>query len=455
MWPKAKIVERPDMENLNLLDTGALPLMFEMERAGVMIDLPRLAALNARLSTEKEQLALEIHRLAGREFNIASDQQLATILFDEMRIDSRLIRKTEKTRRPSVKREELEKIAALHPIVRKIISWNERDDLQSKFTAKMPELVQADGRLRTVFKSTRTATGRFASGDKDLGLPNLNNIPVRTKLGQEIRHCFIARPGFKIISIDFSQIEMRATAHESKDENLCGVFRDADDIHWRTAEAALHKPRPVNWKTIDKDGIQPSPDELTVDERRKLKRVSFGVLYGLTPPGLRNQMIAEGGDPDEWTVAKCGDYIGLWFSAYPKVRPMMERFLWQGRKHGYVWDIWGRVMPAVEVKSRNEKIRSKAEREICNRPIQAGATGFTKLAMRDLYLAIEEKRKQKAQVYPLLVVHDEIVLEAKDSVADDLTGEFTEVMQNVIDPDTFAVPLVASGKAAGSWGGAH
>ncbi len=434
-----RLVDNPDPDNVYLLDTAALPMLRRMMKVGVLIDREKLLTLERRILREMRELESRIYDLAGRRFNIASDDQVAALLFDSkaaggLGIDSRYVKKTKKTRRPSCKKDELEKVADRHPIIRLIIDWQHRRHLRSCFVEKLPRHIDPEtGRIHTNFKHTRAETGRFAAEN-----PPLQQIPVRTELGKMIRYAFVAAEGRKLVEADYSQIEMRVAAHVSKDPVMTQIFRDGEDIHWRTAEAALLRP-------LDRNS------EADKEERASYKNVGFGVLYGLQGIGLRNQMLSKGASPEHWTLERCAGYITKWFEIYNGILIWMKEQWRTADIRGFVWDMFGRVRYTPQVRSVLPWIAAEGYRIAGNSPIQSGAMGISKLAMSRWAVMgyIEELWERGIWCEPLLQTHDSILLEVDEDYAEEVGANVKEIMEAVT---TLRVPVVADYSVGDSWG---
>jgi DNA polymerase-1 len=378
-------------------------VLAHMEATGVRLDVAYLRALSLEVAEEIARLEAEVFRLAGHPFNLNSRDQLERVLFDELGLPA--IGKTEKTGKRSTSAAVLEALREAHPIVEKILQYRELTKLKSTYIDPLPDLIHPrTGRLHTRFNQTATATGRLSSSD-----PNLQNIPVRTPLGQRIRRAFIAEEGWLLVALDYSQIELRVLAHLSGDENLIRVFQEGRDIHTETASWMFGVPR---------EAVDPLM-------RRAAKTINFGVLYGMSAHRLSQELAI----PYEEAQA----FIGRYFQSFPKVRAWIEKTLEEGRRRGYVETLFGRRRYVPDLEARVKSVREAAERMAFNMPVQGTAADLMKLAMVKLFPRLEEAGGRM-----LLQVHDELVLEAPKERAEAVARLAKEVMEGVYP---LAVPL--------------
>jgi DNA polymerase-1 len=378
-------------------------VLAHMEATGVRLDVAYLRALSLEVAEEIARFEAEVFRLAGHPFNLNSRDQLERVLFDELGLPA--IGKTEKTGKRSTSAAVLEALREAHPIVEKILQYRELTKLKSTYIDPLPDLIHPrTGRLHTRFNQTATATGRLSSSD-----PNLQNIPVRTPLGQRIRRAFIAEEGWLLVALDYSQIELRVLAHLSGDENLIRVFQEGRDIHTETASWMFGVPR---------EAVDPLM-------RRAAKTINFGVLYGMSAHRLSQELAI----PYEEAQA----FIGRYFQSFPKVRAWIEKTLEEGRRRGYVETLFGRRRYVPDLEARVKSVREAAERMAFNMPVQGTAADLMKLAMVKLFPRLEEAGGRM-----LLQVHDELVLEAPKERAEAVARLAKEVMEGVYP---LAVPL--------------
>jgi len=388
-------------------------VLAHMEATGVRLDVPYLRALSLEVEAEVRRVEEEVFRLAGHPFNLNSRDQLERVLFDELGLPA--IGKTEKTGKRSTSAAVLEALREAHPIVAKILEYRELTKLKSTYIDPLPGLVHPKtGRLHTRFNQTATATGRLSSSD-----PNLQNIPVRTPLGQRIRRAFVAEEGWLLVALDYSQIELRVLAHLSGDENLIRVFKEGQDIHTETA----------SWMfAVPKEAVDPLM-------RRAAKTVNFGVLYGMSAHRLSQELSI----PYEEAAA----FIERYFQTFPKVRAWIERTLEEGRTRGYVETLFGRRRYVPDLTARVKSVREAAERMAFNMPVQGTAADLMKLAMVRLFPRLKE-----AGARMLLQVHDELVLEAPEKRAEEVAALAKEVMEGVYP---LAVPLLVEVGMGEDW----
>lgn len=378
-------------------------VLAHMEATGVRLDVAYLRALSLEVAEEIARLEAEVFRLAGHPFNLNSRDQLERVLFDELGLPA--IGKTEKTGKRSTSAAVLEALREAHPIVEKILQYRELTKLKSTYIDPLPDLIHPrTGRLHTRFNQTATATGRLSSSD-----PNLQNIPVRTPLGQRIRRAFIAEEGWLLVALDYSQIELRVLAHLSGDENLIRVFQEGRDIHTETASWMFGVPR---------EAVDPLM-------RRAAKTINYGVLYGMSAHRLSQELAI----PYEEAQA----FIERYFQSFPKVRAWLWKTLEEGRRRGYVETLFGRRRYVPDLEARVKSVREAAERMAFNMPVQGTAADLMKLAMVKLFPRLEEMGARM-----LLQVHDELVLEAPKERAEAVARLAKEVMEGVYP---LAVPL--------------
>mgnify|MGYP005841930983 CR=1 FL=1 len=369
-------------------------VLAHMEARGVRLDVPLLQALSFELEREMERLEGEVFRLAGHPFNLNSRDQLETVLFDELGLTP--IARTEKTGKRSTAQGALEALRGAHPIVELILRYRELSKLKTTYVDPLPRLIHPrTGRLHTRFNQTATATGRLSSSD-----PNLQNIPIRTPLGQRIREAFVAEEGYLLLAADYSQIELRVLAHLSKDENLKRVFREGKDIHTETAAWIF--------------GLDPGKVDSRM--RRVAKTVNFGVLYGMSAHRLSQELGLE--------YKEAEAFIERYFQSFPKVRAWIQRTLEEGRTKGYVETLFGRRRYVPDLASRVRSIREAAERMAFNMPVQGTAADLMKIAMVKLFPKLKPLR-----AHLLLQVHDELVLEVPKDRAEEAKALVKEVME--------------------------
>ncbi|MCX6785848.1 MAG: DNA polymerase I [Candidatus Komeilibacteria bacterium] len=400
---------------LKNLEVPLIPVLAEMEKNGIKIDKPFLKKLDTELAKKIKTLTEKIYRLAGTEFNIASPLQLKEILFNKLKIDTRGLKKIKTGL--STAAGELDKLTDRHAIIPLISEFREYTKLRNTYTDSLPDEADSCGRIHTSFNQTVTATGRLSSSN-----PNLQNIPIRTELGKEIRKGFIAEPGNVLISADYSQIELRVIASLATDESMIASFKKGEDIHARTAA------------NINKIEIK----EVTRQQRRAAKEINFGVIYGLGHVGLAQRT---GINREE---AK--SFIEKYFELHPKIKRWLEETKELARKNGYVETLLGRRRILPDIHSGVPFIRAGAERMAINAPIQGTAADLLKLAM----IAIAaDLPKISPSAKMLLTVHDELVLEAPKNEAEKISRFVKEKMENVYQ---LKVPIVVEVGFGKNWG---
>jgi len=405
------------------LERPLVTILADMERAGVMIDPDLLRKLSNDFAQQQAKMEAEIHKLAGQEFNIGSPKQLGDILFGKFKLEGG--RKT-KTGAWSTDSDVLEDVAAQgHPIAKKVLDWRGLAKLRGTYTDALPTYINAKtGRVHTSYAMAATSTGRLASTD-----PNLQNIPVRTEEGRRIRQAFIAPKGSKLISADYSQIELRLLAHIADIPQLKKAFAEELDIHAMTASEMFGVP------------IKGMPPET----RRRAKAINFGIIYGISAFGLANQLSIGRGEAD--------DYIKKYFQRFPGIRDYMESTKALAREHGYVETLFGRRVHIREIKSPVPGFRAGAERAAINAPIQGTAADVIRRAMARMPGALAKK---KLQARMLLQVHDELIFEVPDAEVEKTKTTVTAVMEKAALPAVnLSVPLTVDARAAQNWDAAH
>jgi DNA polymerase I len=374
---------KPKLEELHMyelcegIEFPLVEVLTRMEQAGVAIDVKFLHGMSKELEVQLANLTKDIHRAAGGPFNINSTQQLGEVLFSKLKLPT--IRKTKTGFSTDVS--VLEALQHQHPIVDNLLEYRQLSKLKSTYVDALPELVNPDtGRVHTSFNQTIAATGRLSSSD-----PNLQNIPIRTEIGRSIRKAFIpGKKGNAIMSADYSQIELRVMAHISGDEGLAEAFRNKEDVHSTTASKVF--------------GV--SLNDVTKDMRRKSKEVNFGIMYGIGPFGLSSRL--------EISQAEAKDIIARYFDRFPKVKQYINETIAKARTDGFVSTLLGRRRYLPDLKSANQNIRSNAERQAINMPIQGTAADMIKVAMVNIDAAI---RRKKLSSQMILQVHDELVFD--------------------------------------------
>jgi DNA polymerase-1 len=399
---------------LDEIEMPLLPVLAEMEWAGVLIDVEGFATLKRRFESERKRLEGEIHTAAGQPFNVNSPIQLREILFEKLQLP--VLKKTASG--PSTDASVLQQLAdAGHALPTLLMEFREVSKLESTYIDALPALLNPrTGRLHTTFNQAAAATGRLSSND-----PNLQNIPIRRELGRDIRRLFIPKKGAKLVSADYSQIELRLLAHLSGDEAFVQAFKAGGDIHRQTAALIFEVP----------------VDEVTSDMRARAKTINFATIYGQGPHALSQQL--------KITHAEARAFIDRYFERFTGVRQYLDSSVQYARDHGYVETIFKRRRYVPEVRERNFNIRAFGERVAANSPIQGSAADLIKIAMVRVAKAL---RKQQLESRMLLQVHDELVFEAPEQELDRLTTLVRDEMQGAA---TLAVPLIVDIGVGDNW----
>ena len=409
-------VQKEQLESVyEKIDLPLAPVIADMESAGVRVDPKELEKMSRSMEKEVRRLEKEIWKLAGLEFNVNSPPQLAEILFDKLNLQPNARRGKAKAR--STAADILEELSAQHPLPAKIIEYREIAKLKSTYVDALPKLIHPEtGRLHTSFSLTGTATGRLSSSD-----PNLQNIPIRTELGREIRAAFVAEKGKILLSADYSQIELRVMAHFSKDPVLVEAFRNGEDIHARTAQEVF--------------GVGPMAQN--AEHRRAAKAINFGIIYGLSPFGLAQQLGIE--------QKEAAKFINAYFTRYRGVKEYLDKILAETRKTGAAKTLFGRIRPIPEINSPQMHLRSFAERTALNSPLQGTAADLIKLAMIKIDRRLED---EKFDAKMILQVHDELLFEAPAKERAKLERLVREEMEDV---HKLAVPIVVEIGVGPNW----
>lgn len=417
---------RPELEARNAwalfseIEMPLIPVIADMEMAGVLLDVDYLHALSTDLGDRLAALAQEIYDLCGGPFNIGSPKQLNDVLFEKLGLPTEGLRKT--THGLSTAADVLDSLRDAHPVVVKILAWRELSKLQSTYVDALPALINPrTGRVHTSFNQTGTATGRVSSNN-----PNLQNIPVRTEEGRRVRHAFITPEGCSLLSVDYSQVELRILAHYSQDEALLQAFREGMDIHRATAAAVYNVPL----------------DAVTYEQRSFAKSVNFGLMYGMGAFRLARDSAL--------TLAEAEDFITNYFRQFPGVRTYLDASLEQARQRGYVETLLGRRRYFPVLQDRGGKpsrtpAYQRAEREAINMPVQGTAADIIKIAMINLSRALKDGGFQSKMI---LQVHDELVLEGPDEEMEHVAPLVVEVMESAF---TLDAPLRADARVGQNW----
>ncbi len=401
------------------IEMPLVPVLSRMERTGVYIDSMLLGAQSIELAQRLDEIEKLAYELAEQEFNLSSPKQLQAILFEKMGLP--VIKKTP-SGTPSTNEEVLQELALDYPLPKLLLEYRGLAKLKSTYSDKLPKMVNAvTGRVHTSYHQTGTVTGRLSSSE-----PNLQNIPVRNPEGRRIRQAFVAKPGYKILAVDYSQIELRIMAHLSGDPALLDAFRHGKDIHAATAAEIL--------------GL--AIDDVSTEQRRRAKAINFGLIYGMSAFGLAKQL--------DMGRNEAQDYMNVYFERYPGVLEYMESTRNSAAEQGYVETLFGRRLYLPDIKARNGLRRKAAERAAINAPMQGTAADIIKLAM----IAVDEwvQQQPQGQVSLLMQVHDELVFEVEESALDTVTVKVRQLMEQAA---TLAVPLIAEAGYGDNWDQAH
>jgi DNA polymerase I len=411
------LLRREGLEQLyDTLELPLVPVLVGIERAGIRVDGGALAAQSQHVERELAGLSARIFEIAGGEFNIGSPKQLAEILFERLQLPA--LRRNPKTKAPSTAVEVLEELALTHDLPRLILEWRALSKLKGTYIDALPLLVHPEtGRVHTCFNQAVAATGRLSSSD-----PNLQNIPIRTALGREIRRAFVADPGHVLISADYSQIELRVLAHLSGDEALVDAFRRGEDIHDRTALKVFGADSGLDAHEL----------------RRRAKIINYALLYGKTAFTLAKDIGV--------TQQAAQEFIDAYFAGFPSVRAFIDDLLETARQTGVVRTMFGRRRLVPELTSRNGQIRAAAERVAVNLPIQGTAADILKRAMIDAHAALDTETGGGTRM--ILTVHDELLFEAPRDQAERAAALVRERMERAVD---LAVPLTVDVGIGENW----
>ncbi|MEC8551078.1 MAG: DNA polymerase, partial [Pseudomonadota bacterium] len=400
------------------LERPLIPVLASMENAGITVDPSILARMSNDFATRMEMLNREIVELAGEEFNVGSPKQLGEILFEKMGLEGG---KKAKTGAYSTSADILETLAAEGvEIAAKVLDWRQLSKLKSTYADALVESILPEtGRVHTSFSMVGASTGRLSSSD-----PNVQNIPIRTAEGRQIRTAFVAAEGKKLISADYSQIELRLVAHVAGEVSMIEAFRAGVDIHARTASEVFGVPL----------------DDMDSETRRRAKAINFGIIYGISGFGLARQLGIR--------QAEARDYIAAYFENFPGIRDYMDRIKLEAREDGHVETLFGRRIHIGGITASNPAQRGFAERQAINAPIQGSAADIIKRAMVRLPDALADAGLDARM---LLQVHDELIFEADAGIAEDAVAVIRNVMEGAAAPVLdLAVPLVAEAGIADS-----
>ena len=396
------------------VEMALIPVLVAMEKNGILLDTDLLREMSRELGQQLLKLEKEIYGSVGHQFNINSPQQLGKVLFGELRLPQSRRTKTGYSTEASV----MEALRGVHPVIEFILEYRQLSKLKSTYVDALPALINPrTGRVHTNFNQTGTTTGRLSSSD-----PNLQNIPIRTEVGNKIRKAIIAPPGTYLLSADYSQIDLRALAHLSQDPGLIAAFAHDEDIHALTASKLFGIPA----------------GEVTSEMRRNAKTVNFGVVYGMSDYGLEQAT--------NLSREEASQFIALYFEKYPKVKKYLEATKEQARKLGYVQTVLGRRRFLPEINSYNRMVREAAERMAINAPVQGSSADIIKIAMINLYREMERRNLESKM---LLQIHDELLFEVPEAEVEEMKSLVTELMPHAFE---LCVPVKIDIKLGKNWG---
>lgn len=404
----------------NEVELPLVNVLRNMEKAGVRFDVQLLKQAQTELTAELNDLEAQIYQLAGTTFNINSPRQVGEVLFDQLKLDPKA--KKSKSGQYTTSEEVLQTLKETHPIVGKILDQRELKKLISTYISALPSYINPNtGKIHTTYNQTVTATGRLSSSN-----PNLQNLPIRSERGKLIRRAVIADEGCLFLSADYSQIELRLLAHMSQDPHLLEAFRGGQDIHAATAAKIFRTPI----------------DQVTKDQRRRAKTANFGIIYGISAFGLSQQLDC----PRAEAKALIDDY----FAAFPQVIDFIESQKQFAREHGYVETLFGRRRYLADINSHNATVRSFAERNAVNSPIQGTAADIIKMAMITISKRLNEFNDPRLQL--TMQIHDELCFNVPENIIEQVQQMVVNEMQNIVQ---LTVPLIAEAGSGHNWLDAH
>jgi DNA polymerase-1 len=407
------------------IERPLIPIIAGMETRGIKVDRLILKEMSADFDQRLADLERDIHELAGSEFNVGSPQQLGEVLFDNLGLEGGKKTKTGNwSTAADILEDQLDQLdvdSDEYRVINGVLEWRSLSKLKSTYTDALQDQINDDtGRVHTSYSMAVTATGRLSSSD-----PNLQNIPIRTEEGRKIRTAFVPADGHKLVSVDYSQVELRLIADIADIPAMKRAFLDGRDIHATTASEMFDVPL----------------DEMTSDIRRKAKAINYGIIYGISAYGLARQL--------NIPRHEASDYIDTYFDRFPELKTYMERAKEFAREHGYVETEFGRKCYIPQIKARNYARRSYAERQAINAPIQGTAADIMKRAM----IKVDDLITREMEgVKMLLQVHDELLFEIPEDMVKDVTPKIVEVMEGVYN---MSVPLIADHGAGDNWDQAH
>lgn len=403
------------------IEEPLIPVIEKMEKRGVKLDLGALKKLSEKYHEKKSAIEQEIFSLAEMEFNINSPKQLGEVLFEKLNLSVSGISKTSTGAR-STRESELEKLREKHPIVEKVFEYRELQKLLSTYIDVLPTLVDKSGRLHTTFLQAGTTTGRFASQN-----PNLQNIPIKTEQGRHIRRAFVSEKGYKLLALDYSQIELRVAAFLSGDEKLIEIFKGGGDAHTAVASQVFDVPE----------------SEVDGEMRRRAKIINFGIIYGMGVNALRRNL--------DTTRAEAQQFLNDYFVNFSGLRDYFESTKTFAKQKGYTETLFGRKRRFEDIHSRIPYIRAAAERMAVNAPIQGTQADIIKLAMVEIDKWLVSRGLQD-KCFLVLQIHDELVFEVENACVEECAKEIAQIMENIVSlKETKGVPLIVSASTGDNW----
>jgi len=417
LWPEIQSQELLS-QVYESIEIPLVAVLSDIESTGVKIDAEELGKQSKELGDEIILMEQQAHQIAGEEFNLGSPKQLQEILFNKLGLP--IIKKTP-TKQPSTAEDVLQQLAVDYELPAMILNYRSLTKLKSTYTDKLPKMIHpATGRVHTSYHQAVTATGRLSSTE-----PNLQNIPIRTAQGRKVRQAFIPEDGYKMVAIDYSQIELRIMAHLSGDESLIRAFEQGQDIHSATASEIFEVVL----------------DEVSTEQRRQAKAINFGLIYGMSAFGLARQLGIDRGDAQ--------NYMNTYFARYPSVQSYMDNTRTGAKERGYVETLFGRRLYLPEISSSNAMRRQHAERTAINAPMQGTAADIIKLAMIDVWQWLQQ---ENTNIRMIMQVHDELVFEVPEDGLDGYCTTLQQIMQNATE---LSVPLIADVGMGNNWDEAH
>ncbi|HVU79824.1 MAG TPA: DNA polymerase, partial [Candidatus Paceibacterota bacterium] len=424
---KKNILEDIRANNLSFvyenIELPLMPVLRGMERRGVRIDKKFLAGLSKDYHAELKKIAARIYEAAGEEFNISSPKQLGDVLYDKLGLRPEGRQKKTATGARTTRESELEKMRHLHPVIADVLAYRELTKLLGTYIDNLPTLLDEQDRVHTHFIQMGAATGRLATKD-----PGLQNIPIKTELGRAIRHAFVAERGYKIVSFDYSQIELRIAAWLSGDPGLEQIFKDGRDAHTEVASRVFHV----------------RPEDVSYEQRRRAKVINFGILYGMGVTALQQSLGT--------TRKEAQEFYNQYFEAFPRLAAYLDEIKASVAKLGYVTTHFGRRRYLDGIKSPIPFVRAAAERMAINAPMQGTQADLVKLAMVEIVKYLKDENAHDG-AHMLLQVHDELVFEIAEGKVDTLAPKIRGLMENIVPPeDRRGIPFIAEGKVGDNWG---